>query len=223
IERITSFPSPAACSILAKMDGFKKPHVVVVPFPALGHSIPSLDLAKLLASNGLAVSYVTTQGNVSRLRHLHVEEAEIKLVVLPTPAVEGLPQALESTDVLPLDKIGLIFDLVQNLQQPFNVWMEQQFQNEGVDRLSEPPVCVIHDILIGWAVETAQKHKIASFLFNIFGAFAMNLLHSMACSIFQNQWTKEGEDSVLLSINMPHPLRTVQARAVPESLPSRSF
>ncbi|GLJ07784.1 hypothetical protein SUGI_0074040 [Cryptomeria japonica] len=76
------------------MNGFEKPHVVAVPFPALGHFIPFLDLAKLLASNGLAVSYVTTPANVSRLQGYLVQALndglDIRLVALPTPLVEGL-------------------------------------------------------------------------------------------------------------------------------------
>ncbi|GLJ55186.1 hypothetical protein SUGI_1184250 [Cryptomeria japonica] len=104
----------------------QKPHVVAVPFPALGQFIPFLHLAKLLSSHGIAVSYVTTPGltpgNVSRLQSLLVQRLndglDVRLVVLPTPAVEGL-QGQESTDLLSPESDDLIFELAESLQHPF--------------------------------------------------------------------------------------------------------
>jgi hypothetical protein len=77
-----------------RMKGSQKPHVVLVPFAALGHSIPFLDLARLLALHGAAVSYVTTPANASRLEGAMAEAQsaglDISAIVLPTPAVEGI-------------------------------------------------------------------------------------------------------------------------------------
>ncbi|GLJ07788.1 hypothetical protein SUGI_0074080 [Cryptomeria japonica] len=72
------------------MNTLQKPHVALVTFPAMGHSIPSLDLARLLASHTLAVSYVTTRSTAQRLRGLMDEsrqaaDLDIQLVGLSPP------------------------------------------------------------------------------------------------------------------------------------------
>ncbi|GLJ07797.1 hypothetical protein SUGI_0074250 [Cryptomeria japonica] len=153
------------------MKNCEKPHVVAVPFPALGHTIPFLDMATLLASNGLTVSYVTTQANAHRVEQ-PVSEAisnglDIRLVVLPTPAVKGLPVGLESSDQMPMEASDLIRELAEKLQQPFNRWIEGQLEQE-----TSPPVCIIHDLFIFWALQSAQKYKLATVLFNACGALA---------------------------------------------------
>ncbi|GLJ55184.1 hypothetical protein SUGI_1184230 [Cryptomeria japonica] len=174
----------------------QKPHVVAVPFPALGHFIPFLDLARLLASNGFAVSYVTTPANVSRLQNHIVKSAtnglDIRLVPIPTPVVEGL-QGFESTDLVAPDSKSRrhIFELAKYLQNPFDTWMEQQFHQQTVP----PPVCIVYDMFMGWAVDTAQKFDVASILFHTCGAFAISLLHSLSCYILQNALEKDGGQS----------------------------
>ncbi|KAH9312514.1 hypothetical protein KI387_027549, partial [Taxus chinensis] len=166
--------------------GFHKPHVVAVPYLALGHSIPFLDLAMHLASHGLTVSYVTTPANVACLEQ-PIHEAlnnglDIRVVVLPSPVVEGLPEGCENTDLVPSESRGLIRELMSKLEHPFHTWMENQFHEETL----EPPLCVIHDMCIGWAADTAQEYNIPSFLFNTCGAFGTILLRSISCSILQN-------------------------------------
>ncbi|GLJ07786.1 hypothetical protein SUGI_0074060 [Cryptomeria japonica] len=193
------------------MSGLQKPHVVAVPFPALGHFIPFLDLAKLLASNGLAVSYVTTPGNVTFLQDYIDQALDIKLVALPTPAVEGL-QGRERSDLCPWESKNLIFEMAERLQSPFDAWMEQQFHQQK----AAPPVCLVYDTFTGWAVDTAQKYNVASILFNTCGAFATSLLHSISCSILQNALEKDGEDSLVVSfINLPRPLRLFKHEVSP--------
>ncbi|GLJ07793.1 hypothetical protein SUGI_0074170 [Cryptomeria japonica] len=192
----------------------QKPHVVAVPFPAMGHFIPFLHLAKLLSSHGIAVSYVTTPGNISRLQILLSQRLndglDVRLVALPTPSVEGL-QGQESTDLLSPESDDLTFQLAQSLQHPFNIWMEQQFHQQT----AAPPLCIIHDMFVGWAVDTAQKYNAASILFNTCGAFAISLMHSMSCSILHNALEKEGEDSVMVSFDLPHPLRLFKHEVSP--------
>ncbi len=197
------------------MNGSDKPHVVAVPFLGLGHFIPFLDLAKLLASHGLTVSYVTTPANVSRMQGYLVQALndglDIRLVSLPTPAIEGL-HGCESTDLLPPESISLAFELAKKLQNPFDIWMEQQFYQQT----SAPPVCIVYDIFMGWAIDTAQRFNVFSVLFDTCGAFATSLLHSLSCSILDNTLEKDDEESLLVSSKMPHPVRLFKHEVSPD-------
>ncbi|KAH9312504.1 hypothetical protein KI387_027539 [Taxus chinensis] len=182
------------------MSAFEKPHVVLVPFPALGHAIPLLDFANSLASFGIDITCVTTSANVHRLQHQM--DHDIRLLVLPTPVVEGLPEGMESFDQVPTEQSGLIFDLVLKLEAPFNRWLEGQLVGKTVP----PPVCIMHDVLLGWTMELPDKHNIARVVFNTYGAFATTLLHSAWLSASQNELEREG-DSHLLSLELRTPLK----------------
>jgi hypothetical protein len=57
-----------------------------------------------------------------------------------------------------------------------------------------------------WTLDTGEKYGIPRVLFNTFGAFATSLIDSASASISQNALQKEG-DSVVLSMNLPSPLR----------------
>lgn len=190
------------------MKGFQKPHVVLVPFPALGHSIPFLDLAKLLALHGATVSYVTTPANVSRLEGAMAEAQsaglDICAVVLPTPAVEGLQEGRESAEVIP--SVDVLFNLAKKLAEPFERWFHQQFQEDEEETARSRPICIISDIFMLWTLHTGEKYGVPRVLFNTCGAFAMTLLDSVLASISHNALQKEG-DSVVLSVNLPSPVR----------------
>jgi len=195
------------------MKGPQKPHVVLVPFAALGHSIPFLDLARLLALHGAAVSYITTPANASRLEGAMAEAQsaglDISAIVLPTPAVEGLPEGRESMDVIPPELIGLLVNFAEKLADPFERWLHQQLQQDQEEQQETsrcPPVCIISDIMMLWTLQIGEKYGIPRVLFNTLGAYATTLLYSVSASISQNALQKEG-DSVVLSMNLPSPLR----------------
>jgi UDP-glucosyl transferase 73C len=194
------------------MKDSQKPHVVLVPFPALGHSIPFVDLARLLALHGAAVSYITTSANASRLGGAMAEAQtaglDIRSVILPTPAVEGLPEGRESTDVLPAELINLLVHFAEKLAEPFEQWFHQQLQQnqEQEETGRSPPVCIISDIGMLWTLQIGEKYGVPRVLFNTCGAFAMTLLYSVSASISHNTLQKDG-DKVALSMNLPCPLR----------------
>ncbi|GLJ07759.1 hypothetical protein SUGI_0073690 [Cryptomeria japonica] len=188
-------------------NGFEKLHVVAVPFPALGHAIPLMECCNLLASCGLAVTCVTTTANAPPLKlqmaHAISSGFDIRLAVLPTPQVEGLPEGVESFDQVPSQQSHLIFDLVVKLEQPFNRWLEGQLEGR------EAPVCIMHDVLLGWTMEVPQKHNIVRVAFDTYGAFALTLLRSLWLSASHNALEKEG-DSHVLSLDLPTPVRLLK-------------
>ena len=87
----------------------EKLDVVLFPWLAFGHLIPYLELAKRLAARGHAVTFVSTPRNVARLPPVPAQLApRQRLVALPPPAVEGLPEGAESTADVPPEKNELI-------------------------------------------------------------------------------------------------------------------
>ncbi|KAK8565997.1 hypothetical protein V6N13_021068 [Hibiscus sabdariffa] len=46
-----------------------KPHVLVVPYPAVGHVIPLMELSRHLSKQGIKISFVNTEFNHKRVIH----------------------------------------------------------------------------------------------------------------------------------------------------------
>ncbi|GLJ07711.1 hypothetical protein SUGI_0073010 [Cryptomeria japonica] len=94
------------------MDGLQKPHVAVFSFPTLGHYIPMLELSRLVASQHLIVSYVTTPGNVPGLQDFVDEDVncgiDLRLTFFSIPTMEILPDGRESADVCPSEPPGIV-------------------------------------------------------------------------------------------------------------------
>ncbi|XP_057847708.2 anthocyanidin 3-O-glucosyltransferase 4 [Cryptomeria japonica] len=64
----------------------------------------------------------------------------------------------------------------------------------------------MHDVLLGWNMELAQKQDIVKVAFDTYGAFALTLLRFAWLSYSHNA-VKEEDDSVVLSLGLPTPLR----------------
>ncbi|GLJ07765.1 hypothetical protein SUGI_0073770 [Cryptomeria japonica] len=197
------------------MDLQQKPHVVMVPYPAMGHCIPSLDLVKLLASHSLTVTYVTTHTIAQRLKG-PVDEArkaaglDIHLVGLcPPKGIEGLPEGRESMDLVSSKYSLDIISLVESLEQPFDGW----FQQQG----SRRPVCIISDMFIDWTVRSSERHNIPRVVFYAMGAFPTSIFHAVCSSISTNTLRKEG-DSVIVDNIPSSPLTFTK-----DQIPARYF
>jgi hypothetical protein len=158
-----------------------KPHVVVVPFMGQGHLIPFMELAKLLASQGLAVSYITTTGNAKRLEpEVQGSNLDIRLVSLPMPSIEGLPPGIESSDNVPYHVFEKLMTSSHKLAGPLEEWLEQQMNSEEASHYSPPAIsCIIGDIATGWIHRSGDKFGIPIVVFFTTGAFAWSLNHSV--------------------------------------------
>ncbi|RLM80831.1 UDP-glycosyltransferase 73C3-like [Panicum miliaceum] len=123
------------------------PHFVIVPLVAQGHTIPMVDLARLLAERGARASLVTTPVNGARLRGVADQAARAKLalevVELPFPTgVDGLPPGIENVDQARRSPRGL------------------------PARLAARPSCIISDWCNGWTAGVARSLGIPRLFFH---------------------------------------------------------
>uniref|UniRef100_A0A0D9VXX6 Glycosyltransferase n=1 Tax=Leersia perrieri TaxID=77586 RepID=A0A0D9VXX6_9ORYZ len=125
-------------------------HVVVFPWLAFGHLLPSLDLTQRLASRGHRVSFVSTPRNISRLPPVRPELAPlVNFVSLQLPPVEGLPDGAECTNDIPHDKFDLHRDAFDGLAAPFSQFLGTAHAD-----------WVIIDGFQHWAAAAALEHKV---------------------------------------------------------------
>ncbi|KAH7524258.1 hypothetical protein FEM48_Zijuj06G0100200 [Ziziphus jujuba var. spinosa] len=75
-----------------------KPHILIFPFMAQGHTIPLLDLSKALSSRGVKVTILTTTSNSSSIKSYISEYSNTVIIIkeIPFPKVEGLPKGCEN-------------------------------------------------------------------------------------------------------------------------------
>ncbi|KAM0933374.1 putative trans-zeatin O-beta-D-glucosyltransferase [Dioscorea sansibarensis] len=139
------------------------PHVVLVPLMAQGHTIPMLDMARLLAERGVRVTFITTPVNASRIKpiiaRVHESNLPINFIELPFPCAEaGLPLGCENFDLVPSK------DLVVNFCEAIRLFAHpiEQCLKDLVPR----PTCMINDMCNPWAANVARSLNIRRLLFH---------------------------------------------------------
>ncbi|XP_034583024.1 putative UDP-rhamnose:rhamnosyltransferase 1 [Setaria viridis] len=143
-------------------------HVVVFPWLAFGHIVPFLELAGQLARRGHLVTFVSAPRNVARLpREL---SPRIRLVSLPLPAVDGLPDGAESTADVPPEKVELLKLAFDGLAGPVASFLAEAFAGAGGEGHAKRPDWIILDFAHNWLPPIAEQHKVPCALFLIFPA-----------------------------------------------------
>ncbi|KAK9761877.1 hypothetical protein K7432_012893 [Basidiobolus ranarum] len=137
------------------MAATSRPHLIIFPFPALGHITPALHLASALFST-FEITFVTTTYYLSRAKQILAKEhshlvADVKIVGLS----EGLPEGEGGTDNLPR--------LAEATEGPV---LAQGLENLVIE-LSEKKklVAIITDTFLGWAQDIADRHSVPRFIF----------------------------------------------------------
>ncbi|GLJ19366.1 hypothetical protein SUGI_0348940 [Cryptomeria japonica] len=136
--------------------------VVMFPWLAHGHITPFLELAKILATHGLKIFFVSTPLNIKRIKPRVLDAQGIELVELGMPSVEGLPPGVESSaDVVKRAEAPLILPLltvaIDLLEKPFETLLQ---------KLS--PDFVMYDVMQFWVPRVANP--IPAILFLTMGA-----------------------------------------------------
>ncbi|KAF8369942.1 hypothetical protein HHK36_032031 [Tetracentron sinense] len=144
------------------------PHVIIFPFMAQGHTLPLLDLSKVLSSRGLKVTIITTPSNAPTILPYINKHPKICLRVIPFPVVDGLPAGCENTAQLPSMDLLLSFLMATtDLKQPFENILRE------MSKAGCLPICVISDFFLGWTLPTCRLFGVPRLVFHGMGVLAM--------------------------------------------------
>lgn len=138
----------------------KKPHAVLVPYPAQGHVTPMLKLAKLLHSIGFHITSVNTEYNHQRLIRSRGPDSvkgldDFRFDTIP----DGLPHTgkNDATQDIP----ALCDSITKNCLAPFRRLLMKLNSTDGV-----PPVsCVVSDAVMSFTLDAAEELGIPEVLF----------------------------------------------------------
>ncbi|ERN10110.1 hypothetical protein AMTRI_Chr13g91200 [Amborella trichopoda] len=182
-------------------------NVVLFPFMAQGHMIPVLDIARMLADHGLAVTLVTTPLNAVWIRPILDRAASsscrVRVLDIEFPCAEvGLPEGCESMDLLPSNDLKINFlRATELLQEPFEKLIRQEVEN---------PLCIISDMFLGWTVETAKVLGIPRIVFHGTSCFSCCC---SSCIHEKKPHINVGSDTEPFMLpGLPHDIRLTRAQ-----------
>ncbi|PKU72968.1 UDP-glycosyltransferase 73C4-like [Dendrobium catenatum] len=139
--------------------------IILIPFMAQGHMIPMVDMARLLASSGALVTFITTPVNAARIRPIidHIENSHlpVRFVQLPFPSADaGLPAGCENADLISSP------DLFKSFMEALSLFGEQvKLYLTAANSTAVPADCIIFDCLNSWVRAVAKSLDIPHIMF----------------------------------------------------------
>ncbi|KAK7345471.1 hypothetical protein VNO77_16075 [Canavalia gladiata] len=149
---------------------------VLFPLMSQGHMIPMMDIAKVLAQQGVTVTVITTPQNAARFTAAFARSndsgSQIKLVEVEFPYKEaGLPDGCDNLDMLPSLGTSLsFFNAANTLQEPVEKLLEE---------LTPPPSCIISDMCLPYTANIATKFNIPRVSFSGQSCFSLFCLFTL--------------------------------------------
>ncbi|KAI4378709.1 hypothetical protein MLD38_016149 [Melastoma candidum] len=154
-------------------------HFILVPLMCPGHLLPMVDLARILAGRGVAVTLVTTPANADRFRSTILRAVhsglDIRLHEIVFPSSDfGLPEGCENIDALPsMDLMMNFLNAARTLRDPLGKFIEQ---------VSPRPAGVISDKYLDWTAEVALNSGIPRILFDGMSCLTQVCTHNLLVS-----------------------------------------
>ncbi|KAK9093514.1 hypothetical protein Syun_028425 [Stephania yunnanensis] len=176
-------------------------HVVMLPWLAMGHLIPFLELSKRLARKGIVVSFVSTPRNIDRVQSRIPESLSplIHLIRLPLPPLHNLPPSAEATIDLPVEEVHFLKAAFDGLEAPFDDFL-----------LSASPDWIICDFASYWLPPLALKYGIPCAYLSLFSASSMAFFGPAARMLgLPNKWETSSTDFTSVPKWIPYPSNVV--------------
>ncbi|KAI4386430.1 hypothetical protein MLD38_004362 [Melastoma candidum] len=139
-------------------------HVLVIPYPAQGHTLPMLDLAHRLALAGISLTILTTPANLPTLTPLLNSHPSslLRTLVLPFPPHPSIPPGVENVRHLGNRGNAPVISALSSLRLPILNWFHTH---------PDPPLAIISDFFLGWTFHVAADLGIPRIAFFSSGAF----------------------------------------------------
>ncbi|XP_074277106.1 scopoletin glucosyltransferase-like [Silene latifolia] len=190
-------------------------HIILFPFPAPGHMIPLLNIARLFASRNVKVTIITTPVNASsftkaiEMNH-KTGNQHINLEIFKFPAQEaGLPEGCENADIA--IKLGLSHKFMQSTQL-----LSEQLE-QFLDKVR--PDCLVADMFFPWTSETANKSDVPRVVFlgiSYFALCAQELIR--VYKPFENLASDDATFSIPL---IPHEIKLFRSQVHPDLISNK--
>ncbi|XP_076939004.1 UDP-glycosyltransferase 83A1-like [Bidens hawaiensis] len=124
-----------------------KPHVLVIPYPAQGHVIPTLELAQRLVKQGIKVTFVNTEVNHKLVASNLLDKDGFGDLVHMVSIPDGLEPWEDRSDLCKLT-LSILQTMPNKLEE-----LVEKINKEDTNKVT----CVIADDCMGWAIRAAKK------------------------------------------------------------------
>lgn len=191
--------------------GSNPPHIILVPLMAQGHMIPMIDLARLLATAGAVVTFITTAVNAARIRpiihRIHNSISSIRFVELRFPAAEaGLPSGCENLDLIPSP------DLFKPFMEALPLFGEQVKLYLTANQTPAPAHCIVFDSMNSWVSSVAESLGIPHIIF-----YGPSCFYILCCLLLKKHQVLKSvdDDYELFKVpELPEPVDVMKAQVV---------
>ncbi|KAI5442823.1 hypothetical protein KIW84_011737 [Lathyrus oleraceus] len=163
----------------------KKPHAVLIPYPAQGHINPLFKLAKLLHFKGFHITFVNTEYNHKRLLKSRGPKAFDGLIDF---TFETIPDGLTSMDGdgdVTQDVPSLCQSIRKNFLRPYCELLSRLDESANIGLIPHV-TCLVSDCLMSFTIQAAEKFALPNILF--FPASACSLL----CILHYRSFVEKG-------------------------------
>ncbi|KAF3651715.1 putative UDP-glycosyltransferase 89A2-like [Capsicum annuum] len=142
-------------------------HILIFPFPALGHMLPLLDFTHQLLLHGFKITILVTPRNVHILDPLRANYPSINTLIFPFPGHPSLPTGVENLKDIGNSGNAPIIDGLSKLHGPILEWFKAQV---------DPPKAIVYDFVLGWAQDLAQEVGVPGIVFYTSGALVVSII-----------------------------------------------
>ncbi|KAI3736468.1 hypothetical protein L6452_16010 [Arctium lappa] len=143
-------------------------HIAMLPWLAFGHLIPFLQLAKLIATKGHKITFISTPQNINRLPQIpQTLTPFITFLKIHLPKLHNLPENAESTKDLPFHKVKYLKIAGDGFRQPIIDFLK-----------TSSPDWIIYDFATYWVGPIAAEHGVMSAYFSVFPAVVLGYFGS---------------------------------------------
>jgi len=143
----------------------KKPHAVLIPYPAQGHINPLFKLAKLLHLRGFHITFINTEYNHKRLLKSRGENAFAGLTDFNFETIKDGLTPMEGDGDVTQDIPSLVQSIRTNFFQPFNELLVK-LHDSATAGLVPQVTCIVADCYMPFTIQAAEEHAFPIVLFS---------------------------------------------------------